>query len=146
MIRVKINKAQAAEWAKKTKGKVKEWAIETLQDLNQEVVYNTPVVTGFLRGSWWATIGEAGSSGGSADPSGGQAIARLNLTALSLELGDTYTVYNGAAYAARVEFGFVGEDSLGRHYDQAPRAMVGKAVARFQQIAEAAAMRVRRSE
>jgi hypothetical protein len=134
VIRIKISKEQAAVWQRKAKGSLKEFVIETLQDINEEVVYNTPVITGFLRGSWWSTIGGASGTGGSPDPSGAETIARLNMTLIDLDLGDVYTVSNGANYAGFVEFGT-------KH--MAPRAMVGRAVARFQAIAQAAAVRVR---
>lgn len=36
--------------------------------------------------------------------------------------GATTTVWTDAPQAARLEFGFVGADSLGRHYSQGPRS------------------------
>lgn len=134
MISIKINKAQADAWARKAKGQLKEFVVETIQDLNEEVVENTPVITGFLRGSWWSTLGDPEKSGGAPDPSGQIAVARMNMTVVDLELGDVYTAYNGASYAWFVENGTEKME---------PRAMVGRAVARFKDIANAAALRVR---
>lgn len=56
---------------------------------------NTPVVTGNLRASWH----------------------------LKIE-GESLTISTGVVYARRVEYGFVGEDSLGRTFNQAGRGMV----------------------
>ena len=43
--------------------------------------------------------------------------------------GDSATVANGSVYAARLEFGFVGVDSLGRHYSQPPYPSLQPAMA-----------------
>lgn len=42
--------------------------------------------------------------------------------------GISATVANGSTYAARLEFGFVGVDSMGRHYNQPPYPSLGPAV------------------
>ena len=48
---------------------------------------------------------------------------------ISVEVGDTEgVVYTNMAYAARIEFGFVGADSLGRVYNQAPQPYLTPAV------------------
>ena len=106
------------------------------------MVEATPVKTGFLRGSWYASIGEPEPTAGAADPSGAATVSALNLVAAEIVPGEVYYVMNGAAYAARVEYGFVGKDSLGREYNQAPRAFVRGTVARAKLLAEAAAERV----
>lgn len=41
-----------------------------------------------------------------------------------------FGVRNDVAYALRLELGFVGVDSLGRHYDQAPRPFLRPALLR----------------
>lgn len=40
----------------------------------------------------------------------------------------TARVSTNVVYAARVEFGFVGEDSLGRYYNQAPKSYMRSAL------------------
>lgn len=126
----------------KAKGRMNEFLIEFLQDLNEQVVRATPVDTGFLRGSWFASIGAPSVSGGALDPAGAGAVARMNLVASGIVVGQAYYAMNGAAYAARVEYGFVGKDKLGRQFNQPPRAFVRSTMARAQIIAEAAAVRV----
>jgi hypothetical protein len=43
------------------------------------------------------------------------------------------TVYTTSPYAMRLEFGFVGIDVLGRHYDQAPRPWLRPSLAETEQ-------------
>lgn len=129
------------QWVAKSRGRMRSFALEFIQDINQAVVEATPVKTGFLRGSWWATLG-AGGEPGPPDPSGSVSVSRMNLVAASLKLGDVYSAHNGAAYAARLEFGFEGKDSLGRQYHQAPRAFVRGTLDRAEEFAADAAARV----
>jgi len=100
--------------------------------------------TGFLRGSWYASIGDGGgsSSAGKPDVSGGIAIATVNAALQRAKAGDTIYLLNGAKYAMRLEFGFVGTDSLGRKYNQAPRAFVRSSVSEFPRIVAQAAQRL----
>ena len=67
-----------------------------------------PVDTGFLRNSVRASTAGVPNAG-SEDPA--LAFARMTV-------GDTVTVGWTAAYAMRMEHGFVGEDKLGRTYAQ----------------------------
>ncbi|MBY2921036.1 hypothetical protein HF259_06230 [Rhizobium leguminosarum] len=57
---------------------------------------------------------------------------------LALFLGDTAFVGFQAAYAARAEFGFVGEDSLGRLYNQTGHGFVSAVSQRWNQIVQEA--------
>jgi len=120
----------------KLNGKVKEFAVEVIQDINEAVVQATPVKTGFLRGSWWAALNAEADGQGSQDPSGGTAIARMNLTLADLKIGDVYNAQNGANYAVFIEFG----TSKIR-----PRAFVRGVLDRAQEFADAAAVRVSQS-
>lgn len=118
------------------KGRTRAFAIEFIQDMNQAIVANPqhPVDTGFLRGSWYAQLNSrpAGTRGVT-DKSGAGAIARVNLIAAQLKLGDVYYMVNGANYAVFVEFGTE---------RTAPRAFVRGPLSRANSIAEAAARRV----
>lgn len=133
------------KFVERTKGRLEEFTVEFIQDLNEAIIRGTPVDTGNLRASWWAALnGRPPALGGGSDKSGATTIARLNLTAATIRLGDVYYMTNGAAYAMRVEFGFTGKDSLGRYYDQKPRAFVRGVMGRAQSIAARAADRVGR--
>lgn len=100
--------------------------------------------TGFLRGSWYVSIGDnpGGEKKGRPDPSGGATIASINAGLTKAKAGDTIYFLNAAKYALRLEFGFVGTDSLGRYYNQAPRAFVRGAAAQFPRILAEAAQRI----
>lgn len=124
------------------KNRLKAFITIFLQDLNQAIVEASApplgpnVITGFFRGSWRAGKNSPGTDLiGSPDPGGGSTISIMNLVAAGIEIGDVYFVTNGAVYAMRLEFGFVGIDKLGRHYNQAGFAMVRSTLARADQIA-----------
>jgi hypothetical protein len=87
------------------------------QDLANEIVSKTPVRTGFLRASWKPNV-----NGADADPS-------------TLNIGDVFEFTNTAVYARRVEYGFIGTDSLGRKYNQTGRAFVRGVLNQADQIA-----------
>lgn len=94
-----------------------------------------PVDTGFLRASIQATLG-APATGflsplvDAPSPDAGQ----VALVIAGAELGDTIFATYGAEYARRQEYGFVGEDSLGRSYNQAGKGFVRSAAQKWPQI------------
>lgn len=69
------------------------------------------------------------------DPDGYHAPQRQDFdgTARQWKGGDIYIAYR-AAYAHRVNYGFVGADSLGRTYNQSGRAFLEGYVAQFPQV------------
>ncbi len=87
-----------------------------------------PVLTGDLRNS--LTVG--GAKGGEAYVA---AIA-------GMEVGDVLRFEWTQPYAARIEFGFVGTDSLGRSYNQAGRHFIGANAAKWEQFVAARAAEV----
>lgn len=129
--------ADISRFIAKAKDKAREAASEAIQDIAEAVVEATPVKTGFLRASWYAAL-----NGPALGQPGAANVGQLTITAADVQLGDVFYMNNGAAYAMRVEFGFVGEDSLGRKYNQPPRAFVRGTLDRAPMIAEAAAQRV----
>lgn len=132
-------RADVSKWVEKAKGNTRGVITETIQDINFEIIVNWPVLTGLSRGSWFAQIGSMPSGRGAA---GADPYARCNLVAAELELGQTYYMGNTADYSRRLELGFVGVDSLGRHYNQAGRYIVTTALAKAPRLAEAAAERI----
>lgn len=67
----------------------------------------------------------------------------LELVIAGAELGSTVYLGFQAAYAARMNFGFVGEDSLGRVYNQTGFGFVDAVAQRWPQIVAAAEVTVR---
>lgn len=113
---------------------------EVIQDLNQAVVEATGpssgirVVTGFLRGSWYASIGSLPDGAGPPDPSGAGSVARMNLVAQEMRVGSgPYYAVNGASYAGYVHWGTS---------KMAARPWVAQTLARAPEIAEAALAKV----
>lgn len=89
----------------KVKGNIEEFLVEFTQDVAEAVVRDTPVDTGFLRGSWWANIGSWAAGPGAPDKGGGTVIARMNLVILDFKPGDVIYLLNGANYAGFVHDG-----------------------------------------
>jgi hypothetical protein len=101
------------------------------------VVLATPVDTGFLRGSWQPSVGAvqvADSASVGLDAGGAAAISQISLAVAGMKTGDVFHMRNNAAYARRLEYGFVGQDSLGRTYNQAGRYYVSDTIKSWPQI------------
>lgn len=64
-------------------------------------------------------------------------------TLAGLEMGDTFNAGWTAAHALRQEKGFVGQDSLGRSYNQSGNFYMESALAQWQAINDANAAKVR---
>lgn len=133
------------KFVEKVKDREALFARELAQDLARKVIERTPVETGFLRGSWYASINNiAKTNNGRKDSSGAAALSTITLTFQNAKAGDTLYILNNANYARRIEFGFVGmTDSLGRFYTgPAPRAMVRRTIAEADEIAKQVLVRL----
>lgn len=128
-------KASLGAWAKQTKGNLNALVRQTAQQMAQNVVNATPVDTGFLRGSWQPAIGKPAADG---PGPGGVAVV-----AAGMKAGQQFFLTNNAAYALRLEYGFVGEDSLGRKYNQAGRFFVQSNVKKWPQLVEQVAVELK---
>lgn len=94
-----------------------------------------PVDTGFLVNSVLAsTNGMPGSAG--------QPVA---LVLLQVQLGGSVYVGWTAAYAMRMEYGFMGQDSLGREYAQVGKAFLRGAVQQWTNIVNEATIAARKA-
>lgn len=139
MIEVDYRTFDVSKWIAKAKGRTRAFASESIQDLNEAVVigtgdgYGIKVVTGFLRGSWYASLDGPPAPRASADKGGGGTISRMNLVAATLEVGQTFHAINGAAYAGYVHNGTA---------HMRPRPWVSQVLDTWPHIAEAAARRV----
>ena len=86
-----------------------------------------PVVTGNLRNSHVSGLN------GSTALTGADSYV---LTIAKAKLGDAITGGWTAAYAARIEYGFNGTDSLGRTYNQAPQFFLRGAAQKWKQFVD----------
>jgi hypothetical protein len=121
---------------------------QSIQEVCFRVVYTSPVLTGFLRASWQPGIGapppmpnDQGRAGVrvSYEDSGVQipisaTSSVLTLALANLKPGLPFYYVNNARYARRIENGFVGVDSLGRHVNQRGRFTVRDAVSQWHRI------------
>lgn len=67
----------------------------------------------------------------------------VGLAVAGAVIGDTITIGFQAVYAARVNFGFVGEDKLGRYYNQQGAHFVERAAAMWPQFVDQAVREVK---
>lgn len=133
-------------WCNKVNADIRATYIETIQDINEQIVVRSPgppgkngKATGFLRGSWHAALNHVPTGRGAR---GVNPTSRLNFVAAQIQIGDVYYLGNTAKYARRLEYGFVGTDSLGRTFNQAGRFWVQGVMNQATAIAREAAIRV----
>lgn len=132
-----------SDWGDKVDVDVEKLAHRAIQRLGFEVVRDTPVDTGILRGGWQPSIGEPVLEPKVRnDQGGGMAASDIALKVADLKPGQTFYMVNNTRYARRLEYGFVGQDSLGRNYNQKGRFFVRDAVRRWKQIVEAEAAKL----
>lgn len=114
-------------------------ADETFRTIATDVVNRvkelTPVKTGFLRSNWTAI------RKGDAEPIPGR-VPDPFLALQTARIGDTISVINPTVYARRIEYGFVGEDKLGRHYNQQGAHMMQQTMSELPTIAEKTVARI----
>jgi hypothetical protein len=133
---------QVAGWAARAKRNVAAVTVITFQDMATEIIAAWPVKTGFSRASWYTSI-NAPPAGAAGRAQTGYQVA---VAAARYKLGDVLYLGNTSAYARRLEYGFVGPDSLGRVYNQQGRFIVRGVMNRAQSIADRAAARVARGD
>lgn len=99
-----------------------------------------PIDIGFLRASIIVSLDGPPVSRADAEPAKGTTYsydgAEVNLVISGAELGQDIFGAWAAVYAKRMEYGFVGEDSLGRTYNQTGFGFVGKTAQQWQAIVE----------
>lgn len=96
-----------------------------------------PFDTGFAIASWRASTsqmpeiirGSVGEKGRSYAPSG-----QVELTIATAKLGDTIYIGGTASYLPRLNYGFSGTDSAGRHFNQSGYLFVEKAAQKWPSI------------
>lgn len=127
------------DWLHRTEKDLEALARQSIQELAERVVIDTPFDLGNLRAHWQPALNrlpgkQDADDAPTPDPTGNAASGRIVVTVAGIKLGDTFFMVNNAAYAMRLEFGFVGPDSLGRVYNQKGRFYVAKNIARWDQI------------
>ena len=130
-------RAALGKWADKVGEQADGLARQVCQEMGYRVVLATPVDTGFLRGMWQPTIGDVASFAPKAVNMA--AGPDVSLVCAGIKAGDVFNMANGTAYARRLEYGFVGKDSLGRTYNQVGRYYVRDTVAKFREVVDEAA-------
>ena len=127
-----------ARWVEKAKRLAPAALQATATDALARVRELTPVRTGQLRAAWQVVIGGEQLKIDGREGSDDALMARIS----DLTLGQTIILLNPTVYARRVEYGFTGTDSLGRHFNQAGHFMMTQTIAELPKIAERATQRV----
>lgn len=126
--------ASVADWAARTKAAqlqvMRDSVADVIEDANLPKAQGgrMPVDTGNLRN----TIA-SGLNGDLGPPTS----AAIELTIAQMEVGDVAQFAWTAEYAMRQELGFIGEDALGRTYNQEGNHFVGTAAAKWPAIVAA---------
>lgn len=117
-------------WVNKAKDKGNLLFAKIAMAVDTRIKELTPVKTGFLRANWIVTTHLSDQSD-------------LAAALVDTKIGETIYIVNHVVYARRVEYGFVGTDSLGRHYNQQGHHMVQQTMAELPQIIKKAVQEVR---
>lgn len=123
-------------------------ALRLMGEITQNLSIGAPgVVTGFLRGSLMASTSYIPLWGDKEQPEGGGVplVASYEAAIMAARIDQIVWIGLGAAYARRLEFGFVGKDALGRSFNQSGFGFVAKAVKKLPRFIEEAAADARRA-
>lgn len=137
--------ASVDKWVGETKERASAVFRGSAQELFERVVKATPVDTGYLRASYQVVVN------GSLPPANktGEGTAPtppvIAATIANLQIGDNVSLGYTAVYARRLHYGFTGQDSLGRNYNQPPWPWVTTEAAQWQQIVKGQVARARAS-
>lgn len=135
--------AAVDEWVRATKARTDAVFKVAAEKLAGEIIERTPIDTGFLRHSFQASGSQMPMMRADAKPTDGAQYPSdagpINLVIQGIPPGNPIYLGFVAAYALRIEYGFTGQDSLGRTYNQAGRGMVRLAAQNWQRIVDEAA-------
>lgn len=114
-------------------------SIQDVMDIAQTPVANggrMPVDDGHLINSVVTELNgsQIGRASDSADKDGASSTANIALLVTEMKIGDVARIGWSAAHAMRQHEGFVGEDSLGRTFNQEGKHWVDAAAAQWHQI------------
>lgn len=140
--------AAVNQWTRETEGRSEAAFQNGALDFYDAMRAATPVLTGNLRDSLVASksgpvaiaTSPTGNPGVTGNSSG---VERSIAEIMSLKLGDKITFSYNAVYWKRVNYGFVGYDSLGRYYNQPGYFWIEQTGAKYRSIMRAAATRLK---
>lgn len=121
-------------------GRMEQLSRQVIQETCEQVVRNSPVLTGFFRGNWQPSIGRPPPRQGDGLPSentidadklSDKSLQMLSLLIAQFKLGQIFWFANNTKYGPRLEYGFTGRDSLGREIHQRGRFFVRNALQRW---------------
>ncbi|RAI34530.1 HK97 gp10 family phage protein [Rhodoplanes serenus] len=142
--------AQVDAWVRETEARMtavfRQSAQEVIEEMQTPVGEGgrMPVDTGFLRSSLQVSLNADPVPATRKNDDGASAAAPdVSMVVAGAEIGDTITASYSAVYARRIEYGFVGQDSKGRTYNQSPRGFVRGAADQWQAIVTRVAQRLK---
>lgn len=133
-------------------GRMEALARQAIQATCEQVVQNSPVLTGFFRGNWQPSINRPPQSQSEGTPSentidadklADKSVRDLSLIIAQFKIGQVFWFVNNTAYGPRLEYGFTGRDSLGREIHQKGRFFIRNALARWGTTVRKAAIDLR---
>lgn len=128
--------AQVEEWVRKTKAREEAVFKMSVQDVVTATDAGVPVDTGYLKNSGELRINAPLPA---ADRQPGEAITKTDFVAsiAGIKAGDFVTYGYSAVYGPRVHWGFTGQDSLGRNFNQTGNPWILRAVSKWPEIVAA---------
>ncbi len=131
------------QWTRETEERSTDAYREGVKDFYDAMAAATPVDTGNLRNSLVATkSGYAETQNPTGPGYANSGVSQSYMEIDSLTLGDRISLIYRATYARRLNYGFVGVDSLGRYYNQAGRHWIEAVGGRYRSIMRSAASRL----
>jgi hypothetical protein len=127
--------AEIKRFADTTVAQMNKIVAGSILEAADRIKVRSPVDTGFFVNSWMVNADNPSDA-----PATGNAVIALPPDLL----GRTFYLQNTTAYGMRLEYGFVGTDSLGRQYNQAPRGFVRRTVEEWDSIVAEQAQKVAR--
>lgn len=126
-------------WAAKSRARLDATVAAVVHEVAERVILRSPIDTGLFRSNW--QLGVDSPVLATVKDTGRTAVNGLGEIPAAAG-GHRYFISNSLPYALRLEYGFRGEDSLGRHYDQAPMFILGMGMD-FGEIVRSAGLKVR---
>lgn len=132
--------AECEAWAERSNSDLDQIIAGSVEELGDRLIMVSAEDTGRFKSNWY--YGSGAPNVATSEQTDVRSVN--NLSAMpAAAAGSKHYVSNSLPYALRLEYGFVGKDSLGRVYNQPPRPMLGLVKIEWPQIVELQAKRVR---